>query len=70
MYMGEGKFEGKAHPKLRIVANLYPEDLHLVMPKGATIDSLSDLEGKRVGIAQAGSGTQVAVLQMLEAWGV
>lgn len=70
MYLGEGKFDGKPHPKLRIVANLFPEDLHLVMPKGAEIGDLGDLVEKRVGIAQAGSGTQVAVLQMLEAWGV
>lgn len=70
MFLGEGKFDGKPHPKLRIVANLYPEDLHLVLPKGESIGSLADLAGKRVGIAQAGSGTQVAVLQMLEAWGV
>ncbi|MGH1542280.1 MAG: TAXI family TRAP transporter solute-binding subunit [Arenicella sp.] len=70
MYLGTGKFEGKPHSKLRIVANLYPENLHLVMPKGASINNLSDLTDKRVGIAQAGSGTQVAVLQMLKAWGV
>lgn len=70
MYLGKGKFEGKPHPKLRVIANLYPEDLHLVLPKGASIKSLADLKGKRVGIAQAGSGTQVAVLQILEAWGV
>lgn len=70
MYFGEGKFAGKPHPKLRIIANLFPEDLHLVLPKGQTIASLADLKDKRVGIAQAGSGTQVAVLQMLEAWGV
>lgn len=70
MYLGEGKFEGKAHPNLRIVANLYPEDLHLVLPQGSSISNLGDLADKRVGIAQAGSGTQVAVLQMLEAWGV
>ena len=70
MYRGEGKFEGKPHPKLRVVANLYPEDLHLVLPKGAKIEDMGSLMGKRVGIAQAGSGTQVAVLQMLEAWGV
>lgn len=70
MYLGEGKFEGKPHPELRIIANLFPEDLHLVMPAGESIASLADLEGKRVGIAQAGSGTQVAVLQMLDAWGV
>lgn len=70
MYVGEGKFEGKPHDKLRIIANLYPEDLHLVLPKGSKIRDLGDLVGKRVGIAQAGSGTQVAVLQMLDAWGV
>ncbi len=70
MYLGQGKFEGKPHPKLRIVANLYPEDLHLVLPKGKSVNDLGDLKGKRVGIAQAGSGTQVAVLQMLDAWGV
>jgi len=69
-YFGEGKFEGKPHPKLRVVANLYPEDLHLVMPDGQDIKSFADLKGKRVGIAQAGSGTQVAVLTMLEGWGV
>ena len=70
MYLGQGKCEGKPHPKLRIVANLYPEDLHLVLPKGKSVNNLGDLKGKRVGIAQAGSGTQVAVLQMLDAWGV
>lgn len=70
MYKGVGDFEGKAHDKLRVLANLFPEDLHLVLPKGATLDGLGDLAGKRVGIAQAGSGTQVAVLQMLEAYGV
>lgn len=70
MFLGEGKFDGKPHPKLRIVANLYPEDLHLVLPKDASITSMSDLAGKRVGIAQAGSGTQVAVEMMLAEWGV
>lgn len=70
MYEGSGKFEGKPHPKLRVIANLFPEDLHLVLVAGETINDLGDLEGKRVGIAQAGSGTQVAVLQMLELWGI
>ncbi len=60
-YNGIGKFEGNAKPDLRIIANLYPEDLHLVMPKGASLSNLADLKGKRVGIAQAGSGTQIAV---------
>ncbi|MEM9431916.1 MAG: TAXI family TRAP transporter solute-binding subunit [Pseudomonadota bacterium] len=69
MYLGQGKFEGKAMPSLRVIANLYPEDLHLVLPEGESIADLGDLIGKRVGIAQAGSGTQVAVEQMLDLWG-
>jgi len=70
MYMGIGKFEGKKHEKLRVLANLFPEDLHLVVPANAPLASLADLEGKRVGIGQAGSGTQVNVLDMLEKFGV
>jgi len=70
MYSGSGDFEGKPHEKLRIIANLFPEDLHLVLPPGAALDGLGGLADQRVGIAQAGSGTQVAVLQMLEAYGI
>ena len=70
MFLGEGAFKGKAHQKLRVIANLYPEDLHLVLPRGFSIESLADLANKRVGIAPAGSGTQVAVLSMLKLWGV
>lgn len=69
-YNGIGKFEGNAKPDLRIVANLYPEDLHLVMPKGGSLDGIADLKGKRVGIAQAGSGTQIAVELILGDHGV
>ena len=60
-YNGIGKFKDNAKPDLRIIANLYPEDLHLVLPKGAKLNGIVDLKGKRVGIAQAGSGTQIAV---------
>ncbi|MCP5072916.1 MAG: TAXI family TRAP transporter solute-binding subunit [Rhodobacteraceae bacterium] len=60
-YNGVGKYEGNAKPDLRVIANLFPEDLHLVMPKGGSLNGLEDLKGKRVGIAQAGSGTQIAV---------
>ncbi len=69
-YNGIGKFEGNAKPDLRVIANLYPEDLHLVMPEGAELNGIGDLAGKRVGIAQAGSGTQIAVELMLADHGV
>jgi hypothetical protein len=69
-YHGEGKFEGKAKPKLRVIAKLYPEDMHLVMKKGMKINGLGGLKGQRVGIAQAGSGTQIAVEMILDQHGV
>jgi TRAP transporter TAXI family solute receptor len=69
-YHGTAKFEGNQKPKLRVIANLFPEDLHLVLPKGKKLNSLKDLKGKRVGIAQAGSGTQIAVELMLAEQGI
>lgn len=69
-YHGKSKFEGKPKEKLRVIANLFPEDLHLVLPKDSQLESLKALEGKRVGIAQAGSGTQIAVELMLAEQGI
>ena len=69
-YNGVGVFEGNKKPDVRVIANLFPEDLHLVLPKGATLNGLADLKGKRVGIAQAGSGTQIAVELILAAHGI
>lgn len=69
-YHGTEAFADNAKPDLRVIANLFPEDLHLVLPEGVTLDSLEDLKGKRVGIAQAGSGTQIAVELILAAFGI
>jgi TRAP transporter TAXI family solute receptor len=69
-YNGEGKFVGNKKDKVRVIANLYPEDMHLVTPKGVTLSSLKDLNGKRVGVAAAGSGTQVSVRMILKHFGI
>ena len=69
-YHGIEKFKDNAKPDLRVIANLYPEDMHLVLPKGKSLNGLADLKGKRVGIAQAGSGTQIAVELILDDHGV
>ncbi len=69
-YAGEGKFVGNKKDKVRVIANLYPEDMHLVTPKGMRLKSLKDLNGKRVGVAAAGSGTQVSVRMILEHYGI
>lgn len=69
-YKGEGKFDGVPKDKIRVIANLYPEDMHLVLAKGTSIDDLKGLEGMRVGVAAAGSGTQVSVRMILKHYGI
>lgn len=69
-YNGEGKFVGNKRSNIRVIANLYPEDMHLVLPKGTKLSSLKDLNGKSVGVAAAGSGTQVSVRQILKHYGI
>lgn len=69
-YKGEGKFVGNKKDKIRAIANLYPEDMHLVTPKGQTLGGLKDLNGKNVGVAAAGSGTQVSVKMILENYSI
>ncbi len=69
-YNGEGKFVGNKRDKIRVIANLYPEDMHLVTPKGSKLSSLKDLNGKKVGVAAAGSGTQVSVRMILKHYGI
>ena len=69
-YNGTGKFVGHKKDNVRVIANLYPEDMHLVTPKGEHLSSLMDLNGKRVGVAAAGSGTQVSVRMILEHYGI
>ena len=68
-FNGQGKFE-KKFDKLRVIANLFPEHLHLVLPKGGKLGSIKELKGKKVGIFTAGSGTQVAVLDLLKINGI
>jgi hypothetical protein len=55
---GTGIFEGKPkHAGLRLIANLYPESVHVVVKKGSGIKSVADLKGKRVALDEPGSGT-------------
>lgn len=65
-YNGTGKFKGNKKDNVRVIANLYPEDMHLVLAKGTSLKSLKDLAGKRIGVAAAGSGTQVSVRMILK----
>lgn len=68
---GTGLFEGKPNiPDLRLIANLYPESLHVVVKKGSGIKSVADLKGKRVALDEPGSGTLVNARLILAAYGL
>jgi len=69
-YNGAVKFVGNPKTNIRAIANLYPEDMHLVLAEGTSINSLKDLEGMKVGVAAAGSGTQVSVKMILAHYGI
>jgi TRAP transporter TAXI family solute receptor len=71
-YKGSGiqAFEGKANNKVRTLAVLYPEVLHVIARKDAKINSIADLRGKRVVIGDLGSGTEQTARQVLEAYGL
>jgi TRAP transporter TAXI family solute receptor len=68
---GTGIFEGKPNiPGLRLIANLYPESVHVVVKKGSGIKSVADLKGKRVALDEPGSGTLVNARAILLAYGI
>lgn len=69
-YRGTGiqAFQGKANNKLRTMAVLYPEVLHVIARKDSGINSVADLRGKRVVIGDLGSGTEQTARQVLEAY--
>jgi TRAP transporter TAXI family solute receptor len=68
---GTGMYEGKPNvPGLRLIANLYPESVHIVTRKGSGIRTVADLKGKRVALDEPGSGTLVNARVILAAYGV
>lgn len=70
-YTGTGSFEGKAKAgDLRLIANLYPESIQLVVRKSAAIKSPADLKGKRVAFAEPGSAALVEERAVLAAYAV
>jgi TRAP transporter TAXI family solute receptor len=70
-YEGTGIFEGKPRLSgLRLIANMYPESIQIVVKKGMGIKTVADLKGKRVALDEAGSGTLISARQVLAAYGL
>lgn len=56
--------------QLRIVAPLYPNVTHVLVPGNSPATSLADLRGRRVSVGAPGSGTEQHARQLLEAYGI
>ena len=70
-YTGKGVWEGKPPVTgLRLIANLYPESVHIVARKGSGIKTVADLKGKRVALDEPGSGTLINARTILAAYGI
>lgn len=66
---GDGPFHRAGATKhIRVIANLYKEDLYLVAARKAKIINVGDLRNKRVGLSTEGSGTTVMARAVLAAY--
>lgn len=68
-YHGTSSFEGKQNDKLRSVFSIYPEPFTLVVRHDSPIQSVDDLQGKKVNIGVDGSGTQATMNVLLKTKG-
>lgn len=65
-YNGQGEFEGRPiESKLLWAYNLAPQNV--IVRQDSEIDSIADLEGKRLGPGQRGSSTEATSLAVLDA---
>ena len=65
-----GQDYAEAVEDLRVLAPLYPNMTHILVSRGSTASSVSDLVGGRVSVGAAGSGTEQMSRQILEAYGL
>jgi TRAP transporter TAXI family solute receptor len=66
---GRGPFrKGGKLTHLRVIAALFPEQVHLIAAPKAGIEHVADLRGKRVMLGSDGSGTAVTAREILSAY--
>jgi TRAP transporter TAXI family solute receptor len=65
-----GEDYGEAFHDLRVVAPLYANMVHVLVPRNSTATSLGDLAGARISVGAAGSGTEEVSRQLLGVYGL
>ena len=69
-YYGTGIFEGKEYQGYSAVAGLYTEACQIVVRDDSDIESIDDLQGKKISIGEEESGTEQNANQILAAYGL
>ncbi len=70
-YRGTAAFQNEPPlTNLRVLARLYPENVHLVVREGSPIKSVTDLRGRTVAMGAKDSGTEATAKLILSAYGV
>ena len=70
-FFGETMFEqGGPRQRLRALANLYPEMMHVVVRRESGISSINSLVGRRVSLGATGSGTAIDAALILSSYGI
>lgn len=68
-YGGTGDYDTPA-PELRVIAPLYPNLHHILVPEGSAATSVADFRGQRVSVGSPGSGTEQVSRQLLSSFGI
>lgn len=62
---GENQFDGQP-ADIQALAGLYPNVVQVVATEDSGIESIADLEGKRVGVGKVGSGVEQSAAKVIE----
>jgi len=69
-YDGLGPYEGKEFKELRSLFGTLISWIQVFVPADSDIDEIADMEGKRIGVGQAGSGGEAAAKKVLSYYGL
>jgi hypothetical protein len=66
---GDNQFDGEP-VDIQALAGLYPNVVQIVATDDSGIESIADLEGKRVGVGKVGSGVEQSATKVIESAGM
>ncbi|MEL6298347.1 MAG: TAXI family TRAP transporter solute-binding subunit [Pseudomonadota bacterium] len=69
-YQQTGELGGNLANRLTYVTRLFVDEMHIAVRKDSGINSIADLNGKKVNYSNKGSGTQLTIRLVMKALGI